>query len=398
MSLRRQLAVYSPLPLEGLWAAGRAAFGLGGETAGALERALAQEYAADAVLLFDSGTHALEAGLRLALSRVGGVKVALPAFTCFDVATAAVGADTQIELYDLDPVTLSPDLDSLAATLARGTRVVVIAPLYGFPVDWDRIAGLLDRHGAMAVEDAAQGFHATWRGRPVGSLGELSVLSFGRGKGWTGGAGGALLVRGSMTPVAGVPPHTTPPRSTDGLRVLGQLAAQWALGRPGLYALPSALPWLGLGETRYRAPTPPRGLTRVAAACLGAARAAADREAALRQANGRALHAALEDASTVTRVMPLEDAVPGFLRLPVRLTRGMAGFSAPVLARRLGILKAYPSLLAELAPVHARMNGTRGRWPGAAELVRALHTVPTHSQLNTVERRALANLLVGYRT
>ena len=55
------------------------------------------------------------------------------------------------------------------------------------------IAEIAERHGLAVVEDAAQGLGATWRGRPLGSFGDVSVLSFGRGKGWTGGVGGALL-------------------------------------------------------------------------------------------------------------------------------------------------------------------------------------------------------------
>src|SRR5437899_1804453 len=100
-------------------------------------------------------------GGRAPLPRSAGVQgclrgVALPAYTCYDVATAAVAVDARIALYDVDPATLAPDMASLTATLAEGARIVVVAPLYGVPVDWDAIEQCVRTFGAVAVEDAAQ--------------------------------------------------------------------------------------------------------------------------------------------------------------------------------------------------------------------------------------------------
>src|SRR5262249_36974288 len=151
---------------------------------------LRSRYDARVVHLTSSGTSALQVAIRLARVRAGDGPVALPAYGCYDIASAAVGADLPIALYDVDPATLSPDLDSLSAVLAGGARIVVVAPVAGMPVDWSGVEQCAGAFGAFLVEDAAQGHGAFLRGRPVGSLGPLSVLSFGRGKGWTGGAGG----------------------------------------------------------------------------------------------------------------------------------------------------------------------------------------------------------------
>ncbi len=91
--------------------------------------------------------------------------MALPAFTCFDVATAAVAAALPVVLYDIDPATLAPDFDSLELCLQQGARVVVVSPLYGMPVDWDLVERSAARYGAVVIEDAAQGHGARWRGR-----------------------------------------------------------------------------------------------------------------------------------------------------------------------------------------------------------------------------------------
>ena len=68
---------------------------------------LKREFQADEVVLCGSGTQALQLGLVVASKTVGSAgPVALPAYTCFDVATAALGAEARIHLYDIDPTTL----------------------------------------------------------------------------------------------------------------------------------------------------------------------------------------------------------------------------------------------------------------------------------------------------
>ena len=397
---RRQLPAYSPLSAASIRQAVVHGLGPGMNGQASLTAALQREYCADHALLFGSGTQALQVALEVAMRRVGDVAVALPAFTCFDVATAAVGAGARISLYDIDPSTLGPALESLERVLKRGARVVVISALYGLPVDWDAAMELLVRYGAIAVEDAAQGDHATWRGRILGSLGPISVLSFGRGKGWTGGGGGALLIRDQATwrglretlqemsgRVAG--------RAAE-VRVLGAMAAQWALGRPAYYAIPRAIPWLQLGETVYRDPVPPRPMTRSTSACLVTTRLAARHEAVGRRATAAALIDAIGTGSKVRVVPPVAGATPGYLRLPVRLTRGIAGFPTPAAVVRLGIAPSYPAVLGTIPQVRARMDDTTAGWPGGAELARTLCTVPTHSLVTAAERDEMVQELRAY--
>jgi dTDP-4-amino-4,6-dideoxygalactose transaminase len=192
--IRHQLPVYSPLPLGALMRALGGRFQGGDDPLATLSELLAEERGAKRVILYGSGTQALQVALRVAVDSVGG-EVALPAYSCFDVATAAVGAQVRVRLYDLEPRTLGPDLASLEAALQAGARVVVAGPLYGIPLDWGPVQEIVRRYGAVLVEDAAQAHGCRNGVREAGMTGDLSVLSFGRGKGWTGGAGGALLVR-----------------------------------------------------------------------------------------------------------------------------------------------------------------------------------------------------------
>jgi hypothetical protein len=398
--LRRQLPAYSPLPLGAVWRTAGRVFGSRGDSRPRFRELLRVQYAAEQVVLMGSGTQALQHAIHAAGRLVGGeLAVALPAFACFDVASAAVGADARIALYDVDPATLAPDLDSLALTLAGGVRIVVAAPLYGIPIDWEALEACTAAFGAVVIEDAAQGHGALWRSRPLGTLGQLSVLSFGRGKGWTGAAGGALLLR-SGSDLTGRDDYITEPlrepgKLTEGRVLLGAVA-QSMFAHPSRYALPAALPGLHLGETRYHDPEALACMTRTAAALLETTPAIAAREALTRRANAEFLLERLPSNGRVQRICAAVGSVPGYLRLPLRTWHGLRGFRSPAEAVRLGITRSYPRTLATLPSARERLVSTPRNWPGADDLVRQLVTLPTHSLLDVEDREALARLLELY--
>lgn len=396
--LRHQLPVYSPIPPTAYWHAVRGVSCRAPDPRAPLRERLRREYRAPRVLLCGSGTTALELALHIALRRMeSATPVALPSYSCFDVATAAVGADCRVTFYDLDPETLAPDLESFRLALERGARVAVISYLYGIPVDWDALARCALPYGALLIEDAAQGHGGSWRGRPLGSLGPLSVLSFGRGKGWTGGGGGALLVREPELLAVPSPALSASPSPYAERSVLIRTAAQWAIGRPALYGLPRSLPFMGLGETRYRDPAPPVEMAQASAVLLEGGRAAAREEAACRRRTAASLMRELPNGAALRPIRPARGGAPGFLRLPLRLARGLGGFTSPGDAARLGAAAGYPRLLPELPQLRERIEPADESWPGGAALVRELVTLPTHSLVTAAEQRQLLHLLHTYR-
>ena len=348
---------------------------------------LRERYHAEWAVACSSGTDALRLAITIAREEIGsGAPVALPAYSCFDVATAAVGAGLSICLYDIDPATLQPDLDSLSAALRAGAAIVVVTPLYGVPVAWESLEDLAAMHGAVLIEDAAQGHGASWRGRPLGSLGRLSVLSFGRGKGWCAMQGGAVLGRRG----APAPPVALLGTAGGNTAILAAGLAQWLLARPALYGVPRSLPFLKLGETIYRDPKEPRRVAPTAARLALSTWAAADREARLRRFNGARYERSLQDrdGAEVALIRVAGGAEPGFLRYPLRVAAGPG--SLPADASRYGLMAGYPAELGALAPVADRRVGPPGSFPGAATLVRTLVTAPTHSRL---DRAALQNAI-----
>jgi dTDP-4-amino-4,6-dideoxygalactose transaminase len=369
---RHQLPVSSTITARALM---RALGAAAGERA-ALESELRQAFGASRAVLVDSGTSALAMALRLA-TPVGGV-VALPAYACVDIGAAAIYARLRVRLYDVDPVTLSADLDSVSRVLAAGADTIVVSHLYGYPADVPAVTALAAAHGVAVIEDAAQGAWGSLRGTRLGAFGPLAVLSFGRGKGMTGGGGGALLATGEQMFDALTSAGARLAAPASSLRTIVVTTAQWALGRPALYALPSAVPSLHLGETIYHPAHEPRAITTASAALVRSALARAGDDLAVRRRHAEMLELAARSSRDVTAIRPLSGAEPGYLRFPVRVADSRTNDRE---RPGLGIVHGYPDTLADLAELRQSLMGDE-MLSGARELQRSIVTLPTHSLLS----------------
>ena len=96
--------------------------------------------------------------------------------------------DTEYETWNMDPVALKK-----AFELHPKVKAVVAAHLYGTPGRIDEIRAICDAHGAVIIEDAAESFGATYKGKQTGTFGAYNAISFNGNKIITGSSGGMLL-------------------------------------------------------------------------------------------------------------------------------------------------------------------------------------------------------------
>ena len=96
--------------------------------------------------------------------------------------------DTKAESWNMDPEALEK-----AFALYPDVKLVVYAELYGFPGRIDLVKEICERHGALLIEDAAEALGATVHGKPCGSFGDFSAVSYNGNKIITGSTGGCLL-------------------------------------------------------------------------------------------------------------------------------------------------------------------------------------------------------------
>jgi dTDP-4-amino-4,6-dideoxygalactose transaminase len=168
---------------------------VGGPEVEAFEAELAAWHGVPHCVGVANGTDALVVAFK-ALGIGPGDEVVTAAVSFFATAEAISLAGAVPVFCDIHPRAALLDTAGLESCITPRTRAVVPVHLYGQPVDMDAVAAVARRHGLAVVEDCAQAIGATWRGRKVGTFGDLAAFSFYPSKNLGAfGDAGALLTR-----------------------------------------------------------------------------------------------------------------------------------------------------------------------------------------------------------
>lgn len=156
------------------------------------ERRFADLHNAGYCLGVTNGTHAIELAIyTLGIGR--GDEVIVPVFTFISTASAVIYCNATPIFVDVDPVTFCMQPESFEKAISPRTKAVIPVHIAGHSCDMDSICKIAHKHGIRVIEDAAHAHGAEWRGRKVGTFGDVSAFSFQNGKLMTCGEGGALL-------------------------------------------------------------------------------------------------------------------------------------------------------------------------------------------------------------
>lgn len=142
-------------------------------------------------------THSCTAALELAallLDIQPGDEVIMPSYTFVSTANAFVLRGGVPVFVDIREDTLNLDERLIESAITPRTRAIVPVHYAGVGCEMDTIMAIAKKYGLKVVEDAAQGVMSTYRGRPLGSIGDLGAYSFHETKNVISGEGGALLV------------------------------------------------------------------------------------------------------------------------------------------------------------------------------------------------------------
>ena len=143
-------------------------------------------------LLTTSCTHALEMAAYLSDIQPGD-EVIMPSYTFVSTADAFVLRGARIVFVDIRPDTMNIDETLIESAITEKTRAIVPVHYAGVACEMDTILALADKYHLKVVEDAAQGVHAYYKGRALGTLGDFGCFSFHETKNYSMGEGGALL-------------------------------------------------------------------------------------------------------------------------------------------------------------------------------------------------------------
>ena len=158
----------------------------------ALEQAFAQYHDARHAVAVSNGTAAIELAL-LASGIRPGDEVLVPAITFIASASAIVRVGAIPIFVDSAPETLGLSVSGVQSAITPRTRGIVAVHYGGYPVDFDALLPIVEKHSLILVEDCAHAHGSEWRGRKVGTFGTFGTFSFQQSKSLTAGEGGIVL-------------------------------------------------------------------------------------------------------------------------------------------------------------------------------------------------------------
>lgn len=145
-------------------------------------------------LLTTSCTHATEMAALLAKIKEGD-EVIMPSYTFVSTADAFVLRGAKVVFVDIRPDTMNIDETKIEAAITEKTKAIVPVHYAGVSCEMDTIMEIAKRHNLIVIEDAAQGIMSSYKGKALGTIGDIGCYSFHETKNYSMGEGGAILFR-----------------------------------------------------------------------------------------------------------------------------------------------------------------------------------------------------------
>ena len=333
-------------------------------------------------------------------------EVLIPAFTCFSVPSAIVRAGLKVKLCDINPETLDFDFIKLSRLLSRSCNpkstesnrllsVIAVHP-FGIPSDIHRLKKIINDHEVTIVEDAAQSMGAEQNGNKLGTFGDVSFFSLGRGKAISAVAGGVILTNRDdiACNLKKIIQGLSYCSLFEVLRLIGYAISLAIFIDPLFFWIPMAIPFLRLGETLY---DPDFRMRKISSFQAGLARDWRDRIKSFR--NTRAEHsrfwARVTEQDMFSNFVKQDRALPDLIRFPVRvedesLRKRILDDSDK---RGLGIVPGYPDSIDGIQELKRSFEGED--FPAARRLARQLITLPVHPIVSRKDREKIRRLILN---
>jgi perosamine synthetase len=351
-------------------------------------------------------------------------EVLLPAFTCYSVPSSVIRAGLRIRLCDQRSDSFDFDFSQLSAMFREGPqqaqarspegetqspvdakasfrswnpidKILAIVPthLFGYAADVGYLRELIHDPRVALVEDAAQAMGQTVEGKKAGTLGDVSFFSLARGKALSAVEGGVILTdRTDLAEalnrlVVNLPCYGLYSR----LKLFFMATALMLLMHPRLYWIPSSMPFLKLGETRFETDFPMLQMSSFQAGLTRNWQRKLEKLQEIRKCNVNGWIDVLKAARNPGPILPGSQSL-GLLRLPLKVAdekrrRDILRDSARM---GLGIMPVYPTSIDAIPGLKGTVGD--GKFPVAASHAKELVTLPTHGYVTHEDMTAIAKL------
>lgn len=303
-------------------------------------------------------------------------EVLIPGYTCYSVAASIAKAGLKIKAYDIDPVTLHPDIESLKNSITNRTLAIISQHLFGIPTPIVEINNIAKKSHIYHIEDAAQALGASADNHLLGTTGDFGLFSFGRGKALPVGGGGALVSKHKS-----ILQEIIFNQQKIGLSdFISTIITQISI-KPLLYWVPEKLP-LGLGKTYFDTNFNVSTMTKLSQ------KLAMRLIPSLNDINThRRCIAKVYDESLDNNLFTLvSKSYPIYTRYPLLATPGQI----PQELRRLGVRRMYPQAIIDVKAIHPFLADSQLNTPNSRKIALSLITLPTHKGIHQKLARKIA--------
>ncbi len=324
-------------------------------------------------------------------------EVLIPALNCFSVPSAIVRAGLKVTLCDIDRETLDFDHAQLRAKL-KNPRLLCVIPthLFGRPADIFLLKVMLADSAVTIIEDAAQAFGGESAGHKLGTIGDVSLFSLGRGKALSTVAGGIILTNqtGLARRIEKIHARLPVCGRLRTLKLCLYAIALALLQHPVLFWLPNSLPFLKLGQTLYDPKFEPLRFTAFQAGLATGWQRKIVLFRDIRKRHVSSLVATLDELRQVHYGRNQGEDL-SLIRLPWMVEAEDLRTRILEKSRQfgLGIAPIYPSSIAQIPSL--KKDFQPEAYPAAERCARTLLTLPVHPFMNLRDKNRIEQFLLN---
>ncbi|MFH0930613.1 MAG: DegT/DnrJ/EryC1/StrS family aminotransferase, partial [Candidatus Zixiibacteriota bacterium] len=332
--------------------------------------------------LVSSGRAALTLILKVMNKIADRDEVIIPAYTCFSVPSAIVKAGLKICLCDISLETLDLDVQKLSQLINKNTLAVLPVYHFGLAHDISEIIKLCREKSVFVIEDVAQGMGARFGNNYLGTLGDLSFFSLGRGKNITTIEGGVILSQNKEISFL-LQEEIIHLKKENSIEFFLKTLFYKIFLNPHLFWIPEKIPALELGESKFSLEFDLFSLSEYQARLGSYLLQRLDEINQVRIKNALNLISALKDLDKIMLLPTPKEAYSIYLRLPILFKDSNERERAFQSLRRknLGASKMYPTSIEKIPGIEDYLAAGFSDLPNANFLEKIILTLPTHQFL-----------------
>jgi perosamine synthetase len=313
-------------------------------------------------------------------------EVIIPAYTCFSVPSAIARAGLKISLCDISVKTLNLDPEKLSSLINKNTLAVLPVYHFGLSHDISEIVNLCRKQDIYIIEDVAQGMGAKFQNKYLGTFGDLSFFSLGRGKNITTVEGGIILCQEEEISLL-LQEELLNLKKDIGFEYFLKMFFYKIFIHPYLYWLPEKIPSLEIGVSKFSPEFDLSSLSEYQAQ-LGIYLLGRLEEINLsRIKNAQYLIMALKNLEKISLLSSSPEAYSVYLRLPILYKDSSEREKVYHSLRRknLGVSKMYPTSLDKIAGIKSYLAPNHSELSNSNFVEKNILTLPTHQFLGQAD-------------